>query len=240
MAALSSARSNHSLARMPESRDVLVTGGTGYIGRRLIETLVRRGHRVRALTRTESVGRVPPGAEATIGNALSAESVAGALRPGDTLVHLVGTPHPSPAKAPEFERVDLVSIQASVVAARERGVDHLIYVSVAQPAPTMHAYVEVRARGEALIAAAGLRATVLRPWYVLGPGHWWPVLLIPMYAIAELIPTARSGARRLGLVTIGQMVSALAKAVEEPPPFGVRVLGVPQIRASKRSDDGGH
>jgi len=231
MVALSTAHSNRSFARMPESRDVLVTGGTGYIGRRLITILVRRGHRVRALTRTESVGRIPRGAEATIGNALSAESVASALRPGDTLVHLVGTPHPSPAKAAEFQRVDLVSIQASVAAARERGVAHLVYVSVAQPAPTMRAYVEVRAQGEALIAAAELRATILRPWYVLGPGRWWPVVLVPMYAIAELLPSTRSGARRLGLVTIGQMVSALARAVEEPA-FGLRVLGVPEIRAS--------
>jgi uncharacterized protein YbjT (DUF2867 family) len=183
---------------------------------------------------------VPRGGEATIGNALSAESVAGALRPGDTLVHLVGTPHPSPAKAAEFQRVDLVSIQASVAAARERSVAHLVYVSVAQPAPTMHAYVEVRAQGEALIAAADLRATVLRPWYVLGPGHWWPVLLIPIYAIAELLPSTRSGARRLGLVTIGQMVAALVRAVEEPSLAGIRVVGVPEIRASKTSDDGGH
>jgi uncharacterized protein YbjT (DUF2867 family) len=215
---------------MLESRDVLVTGGTGYIGRRLISTLVQRTHRVRALSRTESAARVPRGAEPIIGNALSAESVASALRPGDTLVHLVGTPHPSPAKAAEFQRVDLASIQASVAAARERSVGHLVYVSVAQPAPTMHAYIAVRAQGEALIAAAELRATVLRPWYVLGPGHWWPVLLMPMYAIAEMVPSTRAGARRLGLVTIGQMVGALVRAVEEPPVAGMRVVGVPEIR----------
>ena len=217
---------------MLESRDVLVTGGTGYIGRRLIATLVQRGHRVRALSRTESAVRIPRGAEAIIGNALSAESVASALRPGDTLVHLVGTPHPSPAKAAEFQRVDLASIQASVAAARERNVGHLVYVSVAQPAPTMHTYIAVRAQGEALIGAAELRATVLRPWYVLGPGHWWPVLLMPMYAIAEMVPSTRAGARRLGPVTIGQMVGALVRAVEVPPVEGVRVVGVPEIRGS--------
>ena len=216
---------------MVQSRQILVTGGTGYIGRRLISRLVVRGHRVRALARAESVARVPRGAESVIGNPLSPESVAGALEPDDTLVHLVGTPHPSPAKAADFQRIDLASIQASVAAARERSVGHLVYVSVAQPAPTMQAYVAVRAQGEALIAAAELRATVLRPWYVLGPGHLWPVVLMPMYAIAEMIPSTRAGARRLGLVTIGQMVRALVRAVEEPP-VGVRVVGVPEIRAS--------
>ena len=106
-------------------------------------------------------------------------------RAGDTLVHLVGTPHPSPAKAAEFRTVDLPSILASVRAARHAGAAHVIYVSVAQPAPMMHASIAVRAEGEAALAASGLTTTVLRPWYVLGPGHWWPLALVPLYAIAR-------------------------------------------------------
>ena len=50
-------------------------------------------------------------------------------------VHLVGTPHPGPAKAAEFRRVDLPSVAAPVAAARDRGAAHFVYVSVAQPAP---------------------------------------------------------------------------------------------------------
>ena len=45
----------------------------------------------------------------------------------------------------------------------------------------MKAYIEVRKECEAEIQDAGLTATILRPWYVLGPGHRWPVLLKPMY-----------------------------------------------------------
>jgi len=113
---------------------VFVTGGTGYIGQRLTRALVARGHQVRVLARTESVGRVTPGATAIVGNALDASSFTGALTADDTLVHLVGTPHPSPAKALEFQRVDLPSIQASVAAATTAQVAHLVYVSVAHPA----------------------------------------------------------------------------------------------------------
>jgi uncharacterized protein YbjT (DUF2867 family) len=97
----------------------------------------------------------------------------------------------------------------------------------------MRAFVEVRAEGERAIAEAGLTATVLRPWYVLGPGHHWPLLLVPLYALADVIPPLRDGARRLGLVTLRQMVAALVHAVENPPPAGtVRVVDVPAIRAT--------
>ena len=69
-------------------------------------------------------------------------------------MHLVGTPHPSPAKAAEFRRVDLPSIHAAVAAVSSARVAHLVYVSVAHPAPIMHAYIEVRTEGEAAIAHA--------------------------------------------------------------------------------------
>lgn len=213
-------------------RDVFITGGTGYIGRRLTDALLTRGHRVRVLARPASTGRVPPGAETVVGNALDASSFVGALRPDDTLVHLVGTPHPSPVKAAEFRRVDLPSIEASVSAASAAGVGHLVYVSVAHPAPVMKAYIDVRSRGEAAIARARLTATVLRPWYVLGPGRWWPVVLLPLYGLFALLPGTRDGARRLGLVTIRQMVDALVRAVEAPPPQAtIRIVAVPDIRA---------
>jgi uncharacterized protein YbjT (DUF2867 family) len=217
------------ILRIP--RDVFVTGSTGYIGRRLIGALVARGHRVRALVRPESAGRAPAGATAVIGNALDASTFAPAVTAADTIVHLVGTPHPSPSKAAEFQRVDLPSILASVEAARRAGAAHLVYVSVAHPAPVMQAYIEARSAGEHAIEAAGLTATILRPWYVLGPRHRWPYLLVPLYAMARLIPSKRASAERLGLVTIRQMVDALARAVENPPPAGsIRVLEVPAIK----------
>ncbi|HVO94507.1 MAG TPA: NAD(P)H-binding protein [Terriglobales bacterium] len=211
--------------------DILISGGTGYVGCHLVPELLTRGHRVRVLTRAESAQRVTPGAATVIGNALDAESVAAAMNASDTVIHLVGTPHPSPSKADQFEKVDLVSIRATVSAAKQIGCSYLIYVSVAQPAPVMQAYLWVRALGEAMIREAGLTATIVRPWYVLGPGHWWPKALTPMYRLFEMIPATRATAQRLGLVTIDQMVTALVHAVENPPPQGQQyIVDVAAIR----------
>jgi uncharacterized protein YbjT (DUF2867 family) len=196
---------------------VFVTGGTGYLGRRLIPRLVERGHSVRALVRPGSERRLPAGCEVITGDALMAATFAEAVAPADTVVQLVGTPHPSPAKAREFLEVDLPSVRASVEAAAQAGVAHFVYVSVAQPAPVMKDYIAVRAAGEALVRASLPQATFLRPWYVLGPGHRWPYGLVPLYWLAERVPAWRETSRRLSLVTLDQMLAALVHAVEHPP-----------------------
>jgi uncharacterized protein YbjT (DUF2867 family) len=184
---------------------------------------------VRALVRPGSEDRVPSGCDLRTGSALDATTFTSAVAPADTFVQLVGTPHPSPARAKEFVAVDLASIRASAAAARDAGIGHFVYVSVAHPAPVMKAYIAVRAEGEALLAAAGLRATILRPWYVLGPGHRWAAALLPLYWMAERVPATRDTARRLDLVTLAQMVAALVYAVEHPPET-TRVVEVPEIR----------
>lgn len=214
--------------------DILVTGGTGYIGRHLIPLLIARGHRVRVLSREQSLDRVPDGAAAVAGDALDPESVAGAMRADDTVIHLVGTPHPSPSKADQFEKVDLISIRSTVTAARKIGIAHLIYVSVAQPAPIMQSYLWVRMLGETMIREAGLTASIVRPWYVLGPGHWWPKLIRPLYKLAELIPALHPTVERLGLLNIEQMVNAMAYATENRPASGQRrIYDVPAIRRAR-------
>jgi uncharacterized protein YbjT (DUF2867 family) len=221
---------------MPD-RHVFVTGGTGYVGRPLIKALLAMGYRVHALVRAGSESKVPEGALTVRGDALDAQTFAHAIPAGATVVHLVGTPHPSPAKAAEFQRVDLVSIQATVAAARQAGAAHIVYVSVAQPAPIMKAYLAVRQEGEALVKASGIPATILRPWYVLGPGHVWPYALVPVYALLRLLPYTRDGAERLGLVTHRAMLAALVQAVEAPPSHGMRIVGVPDIRRAALTEN---
>ena len=211
---------------------MFITGGTGYLGGSLIPVLLERGHRVRALIRSGSKGVLPPGCEVVSGNALDASTYKHLVRPADTFVHLVGVPHPSPSKGAEFRKVDLVSGCEAIRAAAELGMQHFVYLSVAHPAPMMKDYIAVRVECERLIQERRLNATVLRPWYVLGPEHRWPYLLLPFYKLAEWLPFTREGARRLGLVTLRQMVLALAAAVETPT-HGLRVVGVPEIRAAQ-------
>jgi len=220
------------LPRRSDPRCVFITGGTGYMGTQLVPALLERGHRVRALVRSGSKGKVPTGCEVVSGDALDATTYRQLVRPADTFVHLVGVAHPSPAKADEFRAIDLVSVREAIAVAADLGVQHFIYLSVAQPAPVMKAYVAVRAECEAMIRQRGLNATILRPWYVLGPGHRWPLILLPFYKVLEWLPFTRAGAQRLGLVTLEQVILALVEAVESPHP-GLRIVEVPAIRVAQ-------
>jgi uncharacterized protein YbjT (DUF2867 family) len=108
---------------------------------------------------------------------------------------------------------------------------HFIYLSVAHPAPIMKDYIAVRAECEKLIEERQLKSTILRPWYVLGPGHQWLYLLLPFYKVCEWLPFTRAAALRLGLVTLDQLILALVEAVESPA-LGTRIVGVPEIRSA--------
>ena len=125
-----------------------------------------------------------------------------------------GTPHPQSVEGGG------IRARRSRFDPRERGrgnatrsVAHLVYVSVAQPAPAMHAYVAARVGGRsrdrampgstATIAASVVRAAVR--------GTGGPLVLVPFYAIARdrCRATRAIRAQRLGLVTVAQMVRAL-------------------------------
>ena len=211
---------------------VFLTGASGFMGQRLSEELVRRGHRVRGLVRRGSEKRVASSCEGVTGDPLDASSYRDQVKGCDTFVQLVGVAHPNPSKADQFRKIDLVSAKAGIAAASQTAVSHFVYVSVAHPAPVMKEYIAVRTEAEEAIRAAGLNATILRPWYVLGPGRRWPLLLLPAYWLMGALPGTRESAQRLGLVTAAQMIAAMARAVETPP-RGVRVLEVPQIRSGK-------
>lgn len=201
------------------------------MGSRLIPRLLAHGHRVSALVRAQSQSKLPQGCEAVVGDALDSASYRERVAPATTFVQLVGVAHPSPAKAAEFRSIDLVAGREAVAAAVFSGIQHFVYVSVAQPAPMMKVYIEVRAECEKAIRDSGINATILRPWYVLGPAHRWPYALIPAYWLFERLPATREGAQRLGLVTLEQMLRALTDAIASLPQ-NVRILGVPEIRRS--------
>ena len=209
---------------------IFITGGTGYIGSRLVKKLLPKNYRVVALVRKGSENRIPQGVEVVVGNPFDERTFREHIPHGAIFIQLLGVPHPSPKKAALFKEIDLKSVKASANAAAYAGVSHFIYISVAMSESSlMKVYQDVRKEGEEYCLSKDLNCTFIRPWYVLGPGHWWPVLLLPLYGISEIVPSLRRKARSKALVTIHQILRTLVKAVEQQP-VHQSVLEIKNIR----------
>lgn len=214
--------------------NIFITGGTGYIGKRLIKALLKEErYQIRALVRKRSVHKLPRGCEIVYGNALEATTYQDYIAPRSVFIHLVGVPHPSPSKKEEFREIDGVSVREAAIAAVHAGAQHIVYISVSMyPSTLMKDYQAVRCIGEKLLKVTGIPCSFIRPWYVLGPGHWWPLLLTPLYWIASLFPTGREIVREHGLVHIDQLIRTMVYAIKNPPAT-VEIYKVTDIKNNK-------
>ncbi|MGC4099954.1 SDR family oxidoreductase [Ferruginibacter sp.] len=211
---------------------VFITGGTGYIGTRLIKALLQQGnYSVRAIVRQGSEHKLPAGCEVIVGNALNAVSYQEHIAPATIFVHLIGVAHPSPAKKEQFKNIDRVSVLQAAKAAAHAGIQHFVYLSVSMyPTNIMKDFQQVRAEGEAILSQQPFTTSFIRPWYVLGPGHWWPVLLKPLFAVMKLFPSKKQAAIYLDTVTIRQMIRALVDCIDHPPATNT-IYDVPKIKS---------
>jgi len=212
------------------SRTIFITGATGYVGKRLTKQFLQRGHRVIVLVRKGSENKMVAGAETVVADPFDSGSFYSFIPKNCVFVQLPGVSHPSPKKAKQFKEIDLRSVKASADAAAIAAASHFIYISVSMaPSKLMAEYQAVRKEGEEYCKNKYLKCTFIRPWYVLGPGHFWPILLLPLYAVAGLVPSWKQKVRAIGLVSIRRVLKVLIKAVEQGPVL-CRIMDIKDIR----------
>jgi len=122
----------------------------------------------------------------------------------------------------------------SVEVAKQARAKHFIYLSVAQhPTKVMADYQEARRQGEETVLASGLTSTFIRPWYVVGPGHYWPLLFQPVFKLLEIIPSTSVRAKALALVSLRQMLLTLKNTVINTPKEINNIVEVLDIKNAK-------
>lgn len=144
-----------------------ITGGTGFVGQRLVDLALAAGHEVRALTRRE---QEPRDGVTWVRGALDDQQGLGQLADGaDAVIHVAGVinaPHPA-----GFEAGNVTGTGAVLAAAEQAGVKRFVHVSsLAAREPKLSAYGASKAGSEALVGASSLSHAIVRPPAVYGPG----------------------------------------------------------------------
>jgi NADH dehydrogenase len=208
-----------------EYREVLVTGGTGFVGTHVCRALIARGHLPRLLVRVGSEARIPEdvrnACRVTPGDVTDREAVEFAAQGTSAIVHLVGIIREFPKRGVTFERLHVAATRNAVDAARRWEIPRFVHMSAlgARPgAPT--GYFDTKGRAEEYARQSGLAWTIFRPSVIFGPGDQFLNELAAILSKAPFVPVPGDGSYRLQPVFIGDLVKGIADALQRPDTEG--------------------
>ena len=195
--------------------DIIVAGGSGFIGRSLCAELLERDHEVTALSRDPDEDSLPTGVETAIGDVRAYDSIADALEGRDVAVNLVAlSPLFEPSGGNEMhDRVHRQGTEHCVEAAEAAGVDRFLQVSAlgADPDGATH-YIRAKGRAETAVRESDLDWTVFRPSVVFGDGGQF-VGFTRTLTPPVLAPLPGGGETRFQPLHVEDLVGMLADAI---------------------------
>ncbi len=210
---------------------VTVFGGTGFLGRCIVEHLHTAGARVRVAVR-HTTERVPPQGgdiEVVYADIRDGTTVAQAVRNSDAVINAVGL-YVERGEA-TFQAVHVDGAQEVARAAREAGIGCLVHISgIGADVNSESSYVRSRALGELAVREACPGAIILRPSVLFGPGDALIRSLAAITRMSPVFPLFGGGSTRLQPVFVGDVAEAVVKAIR-PPSTGEKVyeLGGPRV-----------
>jgi uncharacterized protein YbjT (DUF2867 family) len=219
---------------------ILVTGATGFIGRRLVPALIEQGHEVRAMTRRPESYDGP--GDAVAGDVSDPGSLVEPLSGVEIAYYLVHSLDDA-----DFERKDADAARAFAKAAADQGVRQIVYMGgLGEEGSEMSSHLRSRREVEELLGETGVPVTVLRAAIVVGHGgiSWeltrqlvknLPAMVVPKWASTKTQPIAIDDVIRY-LVGVGGREEALGKVFEIGGPD--QLTYVDMLRVAAELDKG--
>lgn len=216
-------------------RVATVFGGSGFIGRHLVQRLARTGTVIRVATRRPSragflrtmgsVGQIVPIAVDVQDDA----SVATAVRDADFVINLIGILHESGRHT--FQAVHAEAPGRIARAAKAAGAVRLVQVSaIGADAQSQSQYARTKAAGEQAVLEAFPEATILRPSVVFGSGDSFFNRFAAMARILPFLPLIGGGHTRFQPVYVGDVADAIMAVLNDPATRGrTYELGGPRV-----------
>ncbi|WP_327150285.1 SDR family oxidoreductase [Nocardia sp. NBC_01329] len=195
------------------TKRILVTGGTGRLGRVLVPQLLDVGHEVRVLTHSE---RESAAHHWVVGDLRTGSGLADAVDGIDLVIHLATT----------NGRGDVTATRALIEAAQASGRPHLVYLSIVGIDDHALGYYRAKAECEALIQRSGL------PWTILRTTQFHDLIAEICDAQRALPFTAMPSKVYFQPIDVTEVAGRLVAITEGPARQRIPDLGGPQIRAA--------
>lgn len=198
---------------------VLVTGGTGFVGREILRELQRQGYQIRALVRPGAERKLPPGVEVEIarGDILDRDAVAVALPGCEAVIHLVGIIREFPRQGITFARLHAEATAIIVAATRAAGIRRYLHMSALEsPAAPVPAYHQTKQQAEETVMNSGLLYTIFRPSVIYGPEDQFTNMLRRHIEAFRVVPIIGDGRYQLQPVAVWQVAQAFVQALANP------------------------
>jgi uncharacterized protein YbjT (DUF2867 family) len=197
---------------------ILVNGGTGFVGPRIVHRLRAGQHPVRCLVRDPDRGRdfAAWGCELAKGDVTNPDSLRRAMAGCEVVVHLVAIIQ---GKREEFERVMVQGLENTLAAAKEAGVRRFVLMSAlgtSEETKDLSPYFNAKWRMEQAVKGSGLEHVIFRPSFVFGKGGGALRTFARVVRLSPVIPVFGRGDQRIQPIWIENVAEYFAQAIDRP------------------------
>jgi uncharacterized protein YbjT (DUF2867 family) len=193
---------------------ILVTGGTGFVGRHLIQRMRKEGIAIRAVVKTvdKAQSLEALGVNLIQGDITDKASLEKAIIGVTRVIHLVGiiqeTPHVT------FQGVHVEGTRNILDAAKRAAVHHFFYQSALGTRPAAKStYHKSKWEAEELVRSSGIPYTIMRPSLIYGSGDGFTTRLSVMIKLSPFLPVIGSGKSKVQPIFINDVISCILKAM---------------------------
>jgi uncharacterized protein YbjT (DUF2867 family)/membrane protease YdiL (CAAX protease family) len=196
---------------------IAIAGGTGFVGRHVVEVLRASGHGVLVIARHQ--GRTPLGAELIVCDIAREPVPTAVLRGCDVLVNLLGIKREQGRQT--FEAVHVDATHRLLRACQEAAIRRVVHVSVVCSRPDPRSpYHDTKWRAEQAVRKSGRDFTILRPGVVYGRGDDMVTQLVRMIRFSPLFPIVGRGESVLQPVDVRDLAEAIAATLGQAHAVG--------------------
>ncbi len=211
---------------------VLVAGGTGFLGFRVVRALLDEGAQVTVLLRPdqeEKLGALRPSVQVVHGDVWNPASLRGRGRGHGVIIHLIGGMKQNPARGQTFRHLNFVSARNVAQVAVNDGVPHFVLLSAAASAGIPSGYLEAKREAERYVQKCGVAWTIIHapPLYAPDAPRSPLGLLLSFLGALPLLGLPLSAMRPLSAELAARAIAQLALSADS---FKNRLISPVQLR----------